>query len=298
MTDPLLSDLADHGMPGVLTVTAPRAPLVPLVFDSPHSGLSIPPDFRPAVSDEMIRISADTHVHDLFAAAPDLGAPLLQAEFPRSFIDVNRSLRDMDISMLGEDWPYPLRDSSTARRGMGLMWRYAWGHQPMHESPLTRAEAEGRIIRYWQPYHRHLAALLNTVHGRFGVVYHINCHSMAGEGHAISSDAPGTPRADICLGDLHGRACGPELVTLIADTLRTEGLSVALNAPFRGAELAEAYSCPARGRHSLQFEVNRRLYMNEQTRERAGGYMALKAVMTRLCGVLADFALANAGDAK
>lgn len=286
----LLNDLSDQTIPGVLSVTAPRAPLVPLVFDSPHSGLTMPADFRPAVTPERVLVAADTHVDDLFAAAPDIGAPLLAAHFPRSFLDVNRSLRDMDTSMVEGVWPHPVRASATADRGMGLMWRYAWGNELMHARPLTVAEAEARIVTYWQPYHRTLAAMLNAVHARFGGVYHVNCHSMTALGHAISSDAPGTVRDDICIGDLHGTSAEPAFVALIAETLRARGLSVAMNKPFRGAELTEAYSNPAKNRHSVQFEINRGLYMDERTRERTAGYAALRETLSHLSRVLADYA--------
>lgn len=276
---------------GVLSVEAPRVPLVPLVFDSPHSGLQMPADFYPAVSAERVRVAADTHVDDLFSFAPDIGAPLLKAHFPRSFLDVNRSRLDMDLQMVEEDWPYPVRNSPTAQRGMGLMWRYAWGNELMHDRLLSVVEAETRIARYWQPYHQQLAALLNAVYARFGRVYHINCHSMTAVGHAISSDPAGTVRADICLGDLDGASASPELVNLIAETLRARGLDVALNKPFRGAELAESYSNPRHNRHSIQFEMNRRLYMDEGTRERAAGYDALKASLEHLGKVLAAYAM-------
>ncbi|WP_404401960.1 N-formylglutamate amidohydrolase [Pelagibacterium halotolerans] len=290
--------LEDQTLPGVLSVEAPRAPFVPVVFDSPHSGLDIPDDFRPAVSAERVRVSADTHVDDLFSAAPDIGAPLLKAHFPRSFLDVNRSLRDMDVTMVDGVWPHPVRESPTARRGMGLMWRYAWGNELMHDRLLSVAEAEDRIARYWVPYHQTLRTLLDTTYARFGGVYHINCHSMTAVGHAISSDPAGSGRPDICIGDLYGTSAGPDFVAFIRETLRAEGLSVAINKPFRGAELAEAYANPVLGRHSVQFEINRRLYMDEETRERTAGYSALKAILTRFSRTLAAYAVQQVGVAK
>lgn len=288
-----IEDVLDRTVPGVFTVIGPKEPLVPMVFDSPHSGLTIPQEFHRAVSDERVLLAADTHVDDLFSSAPEIGAPLQLAHFPRSFLDVNRSLRDMDISMVDGDWSHPVRESATARRGMGLMWRYAWGDELMHDGPLTVAEAEARITRYWQPYHRSLASLLNAVHARFGRVYHINCHSMTAVGHAISSDPAGTIRDDICIGDLRGTSAAPEFVALVAETLTAEGLSVAINKPFRGAELTEAYSSPQRNRHSIQLEINRRLYMDETTRERTVGYDALKQALARMNGVLAAYASAQ-----
>ncbi len=274
---------------GVLTVTAPRAPLIPLVLDSPHSGIVLPRDFHPAVDPAMVRISSDTHVEDIFAAAPDHGAPLLAALFPRSFLDPNRSLSDMDMLIVAGDWPHPTRDSNTARRGMGLIWRKAWGETPMYDAPLSVANAEARIRRYWLPYHDALRQLLDGAFAQYRRVWHLNCHSMTDAGHAMSSDGAGTSRADICIGDMHGSSAGPEFTALLREILTDEGFSVAMNKPFKGAELTEAYANPAIGRHSVQFEINRRLYMDEVTRERSADYVAFKAAMTRLVSRVADY---------
>lgn len=261
---------------GVLKLIPPTAPAIPMVFDSPHSGLRLP-DFERAVSDEMVLVAADTHVDDLFSFVPSLGAPLLIAEFPRSFLDLNRSVADVDLQMIDGDWPHKVRDSASARRGMGLVWRYAWGDTPMYARKLTVKEMEDRIDAYWTPYHREIVRLLDDTHAAFGKVYHINCHSMPAVGHVLSPDAAGTVRKDVVIGDYDGQASEPDFVNLVQKTLEGFGYSVALNVPFRGAELVSAYSNPQQGRHSIQIEVNRKLYMNEDTREKTEGYAALKA---------------------
>lgn len=277
-------------IPGVLSVTVPSVPLIPLVFDSPHSGTDIPEDFRAAVDAGMVRVSADTHVDDLFSAAPDHGAPLLRAHFPRSFLDANRSLSDMDREMLAGDWPYHTRDSPTAKRGMGLIWRNAWGDTPMYSDPMRIEDAQARIQKYWVPYHTALRQLLDGAFAQYRCVWHINCHSMTDAGHAMSSDGAGARRADICIGDMYGASAGPEFTALLRDILKDEGFSVAMNKPFRGAELTEAYANPSIARHSVQFEINRRLYMNETTRARSADYAAFKAAMGRLVARVADYA--------
>ncbi|WP_026872826.1 N-formylglutamate amidohydrolase [Inquilinus limosus] len=292
MTQPARIDAVE--IDGVLTVVPPRGTPSPMVFDSPHSGLMLPEDFHPAVPPGLVHIAADTHVDALFDFAPDLGAPFLVAHFPRSFLDVNRSLLDVDLELVEGDWPHPVRDSASARRGMGLIWRYAWGDAAMYDRRLTVAEVEARIERYWRPYHDRLKALLDAVHGAFGRVYHVNCHSMPAIGHALSPDPAGTVRPDFVLGDYDGASCEPGFVRLAAETLRGLGYSVSLNVPFRGAELVSAYSDPARGRHSLQIEINRRLYMDEDSRERTAGFAALRGHLEILGRALRNYA-ANGG---
>lgn len=289
------NEFADRVIEGVLSLTGPRASLVPLVLDSPHSGEARPEGFAPAVPFSQVLDAADSYVDDLFSAAPDHGAPLLKALFPRAFLDVNRSLQDIDLELVSGDWPHARRDSGVALRGMGLIWRYAWGKEPMYAAPLGVAETEARIARYYQPYHATLAELIGAMFARFRCVYHLDCHSMASQGHGFSSDAPGARRADFVIGDLMGTSAEPEYCAVIAETLRKEGYEVAMNVPFRGAELVEAYAAPAQGRHSVQLEINRRLYMNEQTREKTADYAGTKAALTKLCTALAAYAADRAG---
>ncbi|WP_425961403.1 N-formylglutamate amidohydrolase [Rhizobium nepotum] len=274
---------------GVLSVIPASAPAIPLVFDSPHSGLVIPDDFERVASDEMVLVASDTYVDDLFGFAPAIGAPLLLAHFPRSFLDLNRSLQDVDLELVDGQWPYAVRDSASARRGMGLIWRFAWGDQPMYGRQLSVKELEDRIDTYWRPYHRELVRLLDRTYDTFGRVYHINCHSMPAVGHVLSPDPAGTIRKDIVVGDYDGASSEPEFVQLVISTLESFGYSVSRNVPFRGAELVSAYSAPAKNRHSIQIELNRKLYMDEVTREKNAGYGELKANLGKLGATLRTY---------
>jgi len=278
---------------GVLKIIPPTVPSIPMVFDSPHSGLTLP-DFERTVSDELVRVASDTYVDDLFGFAPSIGAPLLLAHFPRSFLDLNRSLQDVDLEMVEGQWPHPVRDSASARRGMGITWRYAWGDTPMYGRKFTVKELEERIDTYWRPYHRELVRLLDETYAAFGKVYHVNCHSMPAIGHVLSPDPAGTVRKDIVVGDYEGLSSEPDFVKLVAETLEGFGYSVSLNVPFKGAELVSAYSAPARNRHSIQIELNRKLYMDEETREKIAGYDELKANLAKLGTVIRNYVTSKA----
>ncbi|MGZ9811172.1 N-formylglutamate amidohydrolase [Pseudoroseicyclus sp. H15] len=281
---------------GVLSVDAPRSAENGLVFDSPHSGLELPADFHPSVSPEMVRLASDTYVDELFLSAPDMGAPLLRALFPRSFLDVNRSEQDVDLEMVEGDWPHPVRENAATKRGMGLTWRYAWGDTLMHDTKLSVAEMEARIDTYWRPYHNRLKALLDRAHATFGFVYHIDCHSMPAVGHALSPDPAGTVRPDFVIGDYDGQSCEPGLTEVICTTIEAMGYSVSRNDPFKGAELVKRYSDPSQGRHSVQIEINRRLYMDETSRAKTACFTEVQDAMTRVGTALRDYVAAAAQD--
>ena len=263
---------------------------VPLVMDSPHSGIDYPDDFRPGVPHELLRQSEDSFVDDLYASAPAHGATLVSARFPRCYIDPNRSLLDIDTSLLEAAWPGPAIASRKTELGIGLIWRVLDTGQPIYARKLSVDEVKQRIVRYHQPYQRAVKDALDRVHEHFGIVFHLNLHSMPAMSSKISEEGPGKARADFVLGDRDGTTCEPEFTRLVADLLRGMGYDVRINDPYKGVELVRAFSDPKAGRHSLQIEVNRRLYMDERTREKAPGYGKLKADLERLVQAVAAHA--------
>jgi N-formylglutamate deformylase len=255
--------------------------VLPLVLDSPHSGTFYPEEFDHAPPRALVRQAEDTHVATLWRAAPLLGATLLEANFPRAFIDPNRSLADIDPDLLADRWPHPIAPTRKTQQGIGLVWRMASDGVPMYARKLTSAEVMARIDRYWQPYHSELESLIDARHHRFGAVWHINCHSMPAVGDSRADD-PGRERADFVLGDRDGSTCEPAFTQFVAKTLRQFGYGVAINDPYKGVELVRRHGRPAEHRHSLQLEIKRTLYMDENTLEPHAGFARIEADLARL----------------
>ncbi len=206
--------------------------------------------------------------------------------FPRAYIDANRSLADIDPALLADAWPAPLTPSRKTEQGIGLVWRIARGGAPMYDRRLTADEVQRRIDRWYLPYHEAVAAEIDALHGAFGAVWHVNCHSMPAVGDA-NADDPGRERADFVLGDRDGTTCAPEFTARVAETITGLGYSVAINDPYKGVELVRKHGRPAARRHSLQIEINRRLYMDEATLEPNAHYADLEADLERVLAALA-----------
>jgi N-formylglutamate deformylase len=269
---------------------APRGSSVPLVLDSPHSGTDYPDDFRAAVPRELLRQAEDSYVHELYAAAPDLGATLIHARVPRSYIDPNRSLLDIDASLLDASWPGPAIPSAKTQKGIGLIWRMLDSGETNYDRKLGIDEVKRRIVRYHQPYQRAVKDAIDEAHAHFGGVWHLNVHSMPAVSGRISEEGPGKPRADFVLGDRDGTTCSREFTDVVAQTLRAMGYEVKINDPYKGVELVRAFSDPGANRHSLQVEVNRRLYMDERSREKSAGFAKLKVDLDGLVRTVAAYA--------
>lgn len=269
----------------------PAAPVVPLVLASPHSGCDYPPDFVAGsrLDPLTLRRSEDCFVDEIFGSGPALGAPLLSVSFPRAYLDVNREPYELDPTMFSDTLPsYVNVRSPRVRMGLGTIARIVASGEEIYAGKLSFAEAQRRIDALYRPYHTALRGLVEETEGRFGGYLLIDCHSMpSAAGATDGRDCP-----DIVLGDCHGAACGARIVEAARGFLAKRGFAVTLNAPYAGGFTTGHYGHPRRGRHALQIELNRALYMDEQSFRRKPAFDSLRdemaALVKRLGEVIRD----------
>ncbi len=273
-----------------VTVPARGVTPIPLVLDSPHSGQRYPTDFGFSCSKTQLRMAEDTDIDDLYDFTPALGATLVCAEFPRSYLDPNRRVEDLDASLIEGHWPHPVDQSPKTKSGIGLIWRSLSDTSAIYSRKLSVAEVTQRINQCHAPYWAALTRAIDLAHAQHGRVLHINCHSMPAEAGPSSWVKLGTKFADVVLGDRDGSTCSPAFTALLAEAFGNEGLTVAINDPYKGVELVKRFGRPAENRQSIQVELNRKLYMIEATRERTANYAVLKEALTRVMGKVAAFA--------
>ena len=262
----------------------------PLVLDSPHSGVTYPADFNYSCDLATLRQAEDTHVEKLYDFAPSLGVAWVEALFPRAYLDANRNTTEIDVSLLDAPWPGPVATDpgvlSKVRLGKGLIWRTTDDGAPIYQRTLSVAEVQARIAACWHPYHAAVAQAIDAAHARHGYSVHLNCHSMPAVASTCATDFPGEVHADFVVGDRDGTTANALLAQSICRHLEGLGYSVAYNHPYKGVELVRRYSNPARHRHSVQLEINRKLYMDEQTLALTDGFAALQLTLRSLVALL------------
>ncbi|WP_095587496.1 N-formylglutamate amidohydrolase [Actibacterium ureilyticum] len=234
-----------------------------VVFSSPHSGCAYPRSFlhQTVLDEHTVRSSEDAFVDQLFADAQAFGAPLISAQVPRAYVDLNRSHEELDPAVItgvarGAHNP---RVSS----GLGVIPRVVANGRAIYRGKITRHEAQLRLSTYWFPYHDTLQALLDDSLSAFGEAILIDCHSMPHEAISALDRTPGG-RPEVILGDRFGASAHCEIVDQITAAFKRAGFRVAHNAPFAGAYITQHYGRPSRGQHAIQIEIDRSLYMNEQ----------------------------------
>lgn len=256
--------------------------LAPLVVDSPHSGRNYPDDFKYSCPAHLLRQTEDFMVDELIAGAVDAGAAILKAEFPRSYIDVNRAEDDIDPAVLAAPWPAPLAPCDRTLLGLGLVRRMCKSGVPVYAAPLPIAEVQTRIENYYRPYHTALESAIAKRMRLFGACVLIDAHSMPSR----SGDASGA-RADFILGDRQGVSCDPSLTRRVSDLLQELGFTVVLNDPYKGMEIVRRHGRPQQGKQALQLEINRRLYMNEDALTLHEGFPRLQKTLGEFFRLLA-----------
>lgn len=241
----------------------------PLLFDSPHSGTHIPNDMPLACSHDHVKSVADLYVNNLFDHVTEQGMAFLKTDISRCYVDVNRHIDDIDIHMVDGLWSAPIYTKGRAKHGYGVIYRTARGER-LTEAKFTAEQIKQRLAQYYTPYHDILKETLDSLHAQFQQAYLINCHSMPSR-HSFAR------LPDIVLSDRNGVTCVPDFLHFVKTLFEQKGYKVALNHPYQGGEILRRYGQPTHNRHALQIEINRALYMNEESlKKKETDFKALK----------------------
>lgn len=267
-------------------ILRPERQVAPLVLNSPHSGRAYAADFLAAsrLDEWTIRRSEDSYVDELFLDAVSIGAPLMRANFPRAWLDVNREPYELDPKMFSGSLPHYVNVRSVrVAGGLGTIARIVAESEEIYARPLSVEDALARIEQVYKPYHAALLRLLTATRETFGLAVLVDCHSMP----SSVRGGTGRLRPDIVIGDRYGTSCAGALIDAAGQILTRLGYSVSRNKPYAGGYITEHYGQPSRGLHALQIEVKRCLYMDETTLTRTAGFEPLRRDLTHFIGELA-----------
>jgi N-formylglutamate amidohydrolase len=269
------------------TVQHPEHGEAPVVFNSPHSGRTYPSVFLKAsrLTAVALRKSEDAYMDLLLSGVVSSGATLMHAHFPRAYLDLNREPYELDPALFKEELPdYANSHSMRVVGGLGTIARVVNEQEEIYRSPPSLGAALERINRLYKPYHGTLRELLGAKRDAFGYAVLVDCHSMPSNAREKSNGQS----PDFVLGDRFGASCPREMVRLVEKYLTELGYSVALNKPYAGGYITERYGTPHQGRHALQIEVNRALYMDEETLALRRDFRNLRAHLTGLAATMIE----------
>lgn len=264
----------------------PDARTTSVIFASPHSGRAYPEGFlvESVLDRREIRSSEDAFVDLLYADAPKFGAPLLCANAPRAYLDLNRGAEEMDAGLI--EGVRRVSQNPRVASGLGVVPRVVAGGRAIYKGKISLFEAHHRIRDYWRPYHDALQTLIDESHRGFGQAILVDCHSMPHE--ALANVRVAGVRPEVVLGDRFGAAASGAVVEHIEAAFASAGLRVARNMPFAGAYIVQHYGRPSRKQHAVQVEIDRALYMNERTLEVNENFEPLRVLLSDVMAQVAE----------
>lgn len=269
----------------------PQALVSCAVFNSPHSGANYPDALlkRSRLSALALRASEDAFVDQLFAEAPEYGAPLLCALAPRAWIDLNRGPGELDPALIQGVERAGLNQRIAA--GLGVIPRIVSEGTAIYDGKISADDAQNRIRQVHQPYHEMLGSLIRRASARFGKAVLFDCHSMPSDALRAAPKVRGN-LPEIVLGDRFGAASMREITEQTQQIFQSAGFTVARNAPFAGGYITQRYGRPSRGTHAVQIEIDRGLYMDQTRIEPLPCFEDVRARLTivteQLASMLSD----------
>lgn len=263
----------------------------PIVLSSPHSGNRYPADLMDmtALSKTSLRRSEDCYVDELFESARTIGAPLIKANYPRAYVDLNREPYELDPEMFRDSLPsFANTSSPRVAAGLGTIARIVANQKEIYADKLTWSETQARIDDLYKPYHAALLRLITAARERYGFCILLDCHSMPSAGLPYAKGRDQEP-VDVVLGDRNGLSCAASITEHVERVFQNMGYSVMRNNPYAGGYTTQHYGAPLNGVHALQIELSRALYVDEHSLNRKPGFATLKNDLKQFLETLAAF---------
>ena len=235
---------------------------------------------------QQLRLSEDMHIDALLADVPKAGASLLTATYPRAYVDLNREPYELDASMFSDPLPdFVNKDSTRVLGGLGTIAKIVTERLEIYDRPLEFSEAEQRIEKIYFPFHSCLKQQFEMARDYWGAAYLLDVHSMPS--NAVRKFKGGKSGGiDFVLGNCHGRSCDADYYDLVYNFLTDAGYYVEKNKPYAGGYITEHYGKPSEVFHTLQLELNRKLYMNETSYDLLGNSDKMKNLFSDLISAL------------
>ena len=232
----------------------------PLLIMTPHSGRNYDKNFLKYISLDIneLRSTEDFFIDQLFSPVLK-NFSFLNATFPRIFVDANRSPLEIDSTMWEENNLEALFDNKSNKvlNGIGVFAKYNLIGKYLYTSKLPFSEAKWRLLNFYFPYHKKIKEIIEKTKRNHENMLALDCHSM-------SSDLV-NEKIDIVISNCDNQSSSVELLKLVKKCFINFNYNTQLNDPFKGGFITKNYGNPRKNIHFIQIEVNKKLYMDEQS---------------------------------
>ena len=236
-----------------------------LVFSIPHSGEKIPRDLTPwllNLPEEVIMCDVDRFVDELYEVyLAEHSLSFVKTPWHRYAGDLNRLPEDIDQdSVEGSENP-------SGKFTRGFHWVSTTKQFRLMNTPMSASVHKQLVDLISKPFHSSLSELHSRARKASGCVYHLDLHSMPSRGTSEHRD-PGQDRVDVVISDQFGKSCSAPFRDLVISSFVQAGFTVGYNWPYYGGRITEQYGQPDQDIHVIQIELNRKIYMDEVSKQK------------------------------
>lgn len=237
----------------------------PLFVSVPHSGEEVPEEAKWLLSKktEVFLCDVDRFVDQLYLPViRENQIPSIYSSCHRYALDLNRLATD-----ISEKTVKAIQGNISTRSGLasGLYWTKTTKGDVLLPNALDWLDHKSLLDKVYHPFHNTITSYQNTFLNTFGVVYHLDLHSMPSYGTTAHRDN-GSKRPEVVISDLDGKSSSSFFVDLVKNAFSKE-FNLSYNWPYKGGGVTHKHSCPEKQCNTLQIEIRRDLYMNEVSKD-------------------------------
>ena len=229
-----------------------------LFLNIPHSGRNYLNLFKNCSNLTMneLRKSEDAYI-DLLLDNNFLRYNSLKANFPRIFVDLNRSPLELDASM----WKGKFNKNFFTRTlkvesGIGVIPKVCFSGKNIYKDLFFFKEARKRLLNYYFPYHKKIKKIIEEIKLIHNKALVLDCHSMSSEIVDMNTD--------IVLSNNLGKSADSIVTDKLKSFFNLYGYEVKINTPFTGGFITKHYGKPKNNVQVIQIEINKKVYFCEK----------------------------------
>ena len=248
----------------------PKKNTFSLFVSIPHSKVKIPPeaDWLKEISPSVLMCDVDAFVDDLYRPAlGEFQIPSVVFEWHRYAVDANRFSTDISLATVEE-----AKELVPGKSVSDIHWHKTTRGDLLIKEPLSSTLHKELIKKYFDPFHvRMKKQIADFKKAGSQSIYLLDLHSMPSQGLDFHRD-PGKNRPQVVVGDQEGQSSSRVFRDLVVKAYQQAGFETALNWPYRGGAITQRYGHPQKGQEALQVELNRKLYMDEKSKNKIPQY--------------------------
>ena len=239
----------------------------PIICNVPHSGTIIPEEFKGDFVltendlEKEVLYMADNFTNYLYSELLYISSYVM-SKISRVVVDIERFQNEEDepMSKVGMSALYTLTSNGSILRTISDSSRHT-------------------LEKIYNDYHDSFSQLVNNSLVKNNSAIIVDCHSFTSVPRVYELEQDSN-RPDICIGadEYHTPV---ELVEILKNNFEKLGYSVEVNTPFSGSIVPFAYYKKDRRVTSVMIEVNRKLYMNEETYQKNKNFSLVSKDISR-----------------